>query len=371
DPIATHPLHTCERAPSRRRRVGPLSVLGDDRSGLRLSRKHWDDAASAREAGSHRGWLDSALVLEEIFQPRVADERSKNWLIALCERIELPRNLRWLSLGCGTAGHELLAARLGLFATMEAVDLSPVSLSIARTAAAEARLESIEFAEGDLNRIEIPEASCDVVMMNMSLHHVENLERLLAQIDRALRPGGWLLLNEFVGPRQFQFPDVQLGIVERLLAALPERLRLDSTSGETKREYVRRPPSWWNQADPSEAIRSDQILLEVHRRFEVVDRRDYGGAVLHLLLEHIVQNFDPRREDDVCWMRVLGAVEALLQESGILASDFVVLAARKRPTVSQERPATGLSRLMALLSRTGRTRPATVEPSTVDSRSLR
>lgn len=305
----------------------------------RLAREHWDEAAAAREAGGHRGWLDSALVLEEVFQPRVSDDRRKNWLIALCERLALPGDSRWLSLGCGTAGHELLAARLGLFASMEAVDLSPVSLEIARAAAAAEGLGNIAFRPDDLNQITLSEGSFDVVLMNMSLHHVAKLERLLDEIERALRPGGWLLLNEYVGPRQFQFPDAQLQIVARLLAALPEHLRRDSTSGEVKREYVRRPPSWWNQADPSEAICSDRILLEVGRRFDIVDRRDYGGAVLHLLLEHIVQNFEPSRTEDVVWIRALGAIEAVLQERTVVESDFVLLGARKRArTRSRDEP---------------------------------
>jgi O-antigen biosynthesis protein len=306
-------------------------VDNKDKKDASLARRHWDQTAAEREAGSHLGWLDSALVLEEVVQPRVSDDRSKNWLIALCERIALPGNLRWLSLGCGSGGQELLVARLGLCASIEALDLSPVALAIAGSAATEQGLTTISFRQENLNRVELPEAKFDVVLMNMSLHHVEKLDRLLEQVECALCPGGWLLLHEFVGPRQFQFPDAQLEIVARLLATIPEHLRLDSTTGETKQQYVRRPPSWWNQADPSEAIQSDRILVEVQKRFQVVDRRDYGGAVLHLLLEHIVQNFRQDRTEDVEWIRRLGEIEADLQAKGKVQSDFVVLAARKRP----------------------------------------
>ena len=49
--------------------------------------------------------------------------------------------------------------------------------------------------------------------------HVAKLERLLDEVERSLRPGGWLLLNEYVGPRQFQFPDAQLQIVARMIDA--------------------------------------------------------------------------------------------------------------------------------------------------------
>ncbi len=324
----------------------------DARSGdLSRARAHSDEAAAARELGGHRRWLDSSIVLSEIVFPRVSGSGSKHWLVGLCERIGLPRDLHWLSLGCGAAGQELFAARGGLFASMEAVDISRVSLGIAKASADAQGIASIAFREGDLNRISLPEAQFDVVLMNMSLHHVERLEHILDEVHRALVPGGWFLAHAYVGPCQFQFPDEQLQIVQRLLAMLPERFRLDSTNGEIKREYIRRPLSWWAQADPSEAIRSDRILSEIERRFDVVERRDYGGAVLHLLLEHIVQNFDAAKSEDVCWIRALGEVEALLQENKVIQSDFVLLGAKKRlANVSRKEPVrTRLARLIKLL----------------------
>jgi 2-polyprenyl-3-methyl-5-hydroxy-6-metoxy-1,4-benzoquinol methylase len=107
----------------------------------------------------------------------------------LCERLELPRALKWLSLGCGSAGQEIQAARPGLFATMEAIDLSPVSLQIAREQVQAQGVESIEFRE-DLNRIEPRKGRFEVVVMSMSPHHVDKLERLLDQIEQTFVPGG-------------------------------------------------------------------------------------------------------------------------------------------------------------------------------------
>ena len=139
-----------------------------------------------------------------------------------------------------------------------------------------------------------------------------------------------MLLNEFVGARQFQFPETQVEAVRTLLAALPEAYRKDSTTGFPKTEYVRMPLAHWAVADPSEAVRSDLILPEVERLFEIVVRADYGGTILHLLLEHIIHNFDPLDEKDAALVRVLAAAEALLIDSGVLASDFTAIAARPR-----------------------------------------
>ena len=88
------------------------------------------------------------------------------------------------------------------------------------------------------------------------------------------------------------------------------------------------PVEHWNVADPSEAVRSDLILPEVERLFEIVVRADYGGTILNLLLEHLIHNFDPLDEKDAALVRVLAAAEALLIDSGVLSNDFTAIAAR-------------------------------------------
>jgi SAM-dependent methyltransferase len=187
----------------------------------------------------------------------------------------------------------------------------------------------LEFARADLNALDLPRDAFDVVLMNMSLHHVRNLEGTLDAVEGALKPGGILIANEFVGPSQFQFTDLQLAISAALLEVLPDRWRMDSDTGQPKTRYARQPRSHWNQVDPSEAIRSDEIVPELLKRFELVSRRDYGGTLLHLALEHVVQNFEPGDERDVAAIRLMGLLEQLLIDHGVLESDFTLLALRK------------------------------------------
>ena len=244
------------------------------------------------------------------------------------ERGGVPKGGRWASLGCGAAGQEILAARLGLCDSLVGYDASPASLELARQAAAEAGLHRVSFAPIDLDAFTLPAGAFDVVLMNMALHHVRELPAALDTVRRALAPGGVLILNEYVGPRQFQFPEAQVETVRALLAALPESLRRESTSGLVKRQYVLWPVELWNQIDPSEAIRSDLILSEVERCFEIAVRVDYGGTILNLLLGHIIHNFDPENEKDTAILRLLAAFEAVLVDSGFLDSDFTAIVAR-------------------------------------------
>jgi len=289
----------------------------------------WDKTAKERVTQSVAGWLDSPVVIENCVQAEIVAPQV-HWLIGLVQRAGVPRGGRWLSLGCGAAGQEIFASQQGLVSSLVALDASPASLEEGRRSAAEKGVTNVDFGSVDLNAAQLPQGPFDVVLMNMSLHHVKRIRPLLSSIHRVLGGDGFLLLNEFVGPRQFQFSDLQLRLVRELLATIPPALRRQLHTGETKSEYVRMPVEHWNVADPSEAIRSDRIIPEVARRFRIVERIDYGGTLLHLLLEFIIHNFDPSNEDHVAMIRMLGRFEDTLIGSGVLPSDFAMMAAKKR-----------------------------------------
>jgi ubiquinone/menaquinone biosynthesis C-methylase UbiE len=277
--------------------------------------------------------MDSSIVLEMCVLPKLGGGPGRHWLPAVVERLGISNQARWLSLGCGAAGTEIAASRWGLFSSMLALDASSVSLKIATADAEQQGVTNIEFGGADLERLDLPPAAFDVVLMNMSLHHVRELRSALSQVRRALRPDGFFIVHEFVGPRQFQFTDMQLDLVRDLLAMLPDRYRRDSTTGQIKAEYIRRPIEFWNVADPSEAIRSDRIVPELERQFRMVERLDYGGTVLHLLLENIVHNFDPADDRDRALIALLGRIEDILIRAGVIGSDFTLVTLRKRKTV--------------------------------------
>lgn len=274
--------------------------------------------------------MDSSIVLQECVLPKLGGGPGRHWLAAAVDRHAIPKQAHWLSLGCGSAGTEIAASRWGLFGSMLALDASAGSIRIATSEAEQQGVTNVRFGSVDLERLSLPTSTFDVVLMNMSLHHVRELRRALAQVREALRPEGFFIVHEFVGPRQFQFTDSQLGLVKELLALLPERYRRDSTTGQIKAEYVRRPVEFWNVADPSEAIRSDRIVPELDRQFRMVERLDYGGTILHLLLENIVHNFDPADDRDRALIALLGRIEDALIRTGSISSDFTLMTLRKR-----------------------------------------
>jgi SAM-dependent methyltransferase len=289
----------------------------------------WGRVAADRADSAMRGWGDSPIVNHWVIGPRLAGAPGRHWLVGLAEDLPIAKGGRWLSLGCGAAGTEIFAAGLGLFASLLGLDGSEEALAEGKKAARAQNAQGLELAHADLNALDLPRAEFDVALMNMSLHHVKNLEGTLLAVERALKPGGIFVVNEFVGPAQFQFTDLQVAIAAAILEVLPDRWRMDLTTGQPKTRYARQPRSHWNTVDPSEAIRSDEIVRLLESRFEVLVRRDYGGTLLHLTLEHIVHNFDRSDERDVAAVRLLGLLEDLLVRHGVIESDFTLMALRK------------------------------------------
>ena len=109
-----------------------------------------------------------------------------------------------------------------------------------------------------MNSIQLEQNRYDVVFFNSSLHHVKNIEHVLDEVEKALVDDGLLIINEYVGPSQFQFSEVQTSIINNAIDDLPQVYRKSiSDPNKVKQHHV--PPSkeYMNKIlDPSEAIRS-------------------------------------------------------------------------------------------------------------------
>ena len=118
--------------------------------------------------------------------------------------------------------------------------------------------------------------------------------------------------------------------MNRLLLALPETHRRNLRTGELKDEVVRPNEKEVRRVDPSESVRSDEIMGLIEERFEIVYRADFGGTLLQFVLADIAGNFDPADPNDVAMIDLLSLYEQTLIDEGVLPSDFVYLVAKRR-----------------------------------------
>ena len=101
------------------------------------------------------------------------------------------RGLDVLEAGCGIATDGVRFARAG--ARYVGVDPSHTALSLARR---RFTLESLpgELVEGSVTSLPFPDQTFDLVFSHGVIHHIDNTERAVTELNRVLRPGGTALV---------------------------------------------------------------------------------------------------------------------------------------------------------------------------------
>jgi SAM-dependent methyltransferase len=301
------------------------------KSALSVTADHW--GAEAREKAEGDEWQglywQSYVLTERNINRAISGEPDENWLAFTKRRFFRKPCRTALSLGCGFGILEREALRLKICDRFDAYDISPEAVGVARREAEQAGYgDRIAYDSRDLNAIELDRDRYDAVFAIQSLHHIEALEHLLDEVRLSLRPDGLFVVNEYVGPRRFQFPDDHLPLMNGLLSTLPESHLRDRRYGVLKTEIVRPSAEEVYRVDPSESIRSDEIMGLIEERFEIVYRADFGGTLLQHVLSHIVGNFDPADPRDVALIDLLCFYEETLIDRGVLPSDFTYLVAK-------------------------------------------
>lgn len=112
--------------------------------------------------------------------------------LALLELI--PRGLRVLDVGTGT-GFMLIGVAPRVESVI-GVDASEAMLARARENLAAAGIGNVDLRLGSMERLPLPDASVDVVLANMSLHHADDPSRALREFARVLAPEGRVVLTD-------------------------------------------------------------------------------------------------------------------------------------------------------------------------------
>lgn len=229
---------------------------------------------------------------------------------------------RALSIGCGSGALERDLVRRGIVRSIEAFDASPASIELARELAAREGVgDRIQYSIADFNIAVLNPATYDLVCFHQSLHHVEALEHLLREVRRSLKPGGMLYLDEFVGPSRTYWNDLTIRWFTAIYRLFPRNLRyFDEFAMPVQKE------------DPSEAIRSSEILSRLRIGFTIEEFRGYGGNVLAMLFP------------DLLVERLTDA-----QVDAMIAAEGAMIAAGAAPyhAVIVARPRNGLSAAVA------------------------
>lgn len=176
-------------------------------------RRRYADAAATVVAGGAGCCGDQATTVLE------PDERFGPALYGVTDKDTLPIKAVAASLGCGNptavadlhAGERVLdlgsgggidvilsANRVGPTGFVYGVDMTAEMLELARANAAEAKVRNVEFLQGAIENVPLPDAAVDVVISNCVINLSVDKPAVIAEMFRVLAPGGRIGISDVV-----------------------------------------------------------------------------------------------------------------------------------------------------------------------------
>ena len=184
-----------------------MTATFDPQQYKQTTRQQWEDAAEAwhRWGPTLERWLGDATE-------------------CMLDAAAIAEGSRVLDVAAGAGGQSLAAARrVGATGRVLATDISPMILTYAAKAAAEAGYANLDTQTVDGEEIDVDEGSFDAVISRVGLIYFPDQQRALAGMRRALRPGGRLAAVVYSTPDRNEFFSIPVGIIRRR-AQLPPPL---------------------------------------------------------------------------------------------------------------------------------------------------
>ena len=274
-------------------------------------------------------WLQIPGAIENM-NLRATGDPEMDWIThsaALLAKFKKP--IEVLSLGCGFGVIERVLRRSDYCQLIHGVDVAEGAIEGARKAAEDEGLDGLTYQVADLNTAKLPKETYDAVYVHAALHHVFQLEHLLDQIKRTLKPGGLFVMYEYIGPSQMQFPRRDLELADAFLNAIPERYRSGPRLKDIKKHALRLSLDGMNSSDPSESIRASEIVPLTASRFEVRHFSYVGGTLLFLIFSEISGNFKENDAEIMPLVKALIALDNFLIDNRVLPSYHVYMVCEK------------------------------------------
>jgi len=182
------------------------SLVGDDPIGVWERRKNGEE----RRRMVMTQFKDDHAAhkrLTEQFEKRDFDKEAAKWdqnparskladdiIRAVSEQIVLTPDMDVMDFGCGTG---LLALRLQPHVhSVTGVDSSKGMLDIFNEKIAKQKLNNVSTVLVDLDKGDVLTGSYDLVVSNMTLHHINEIRPLLAQLYKVTAPGGHVCISD-------------------------------------------------------------------------------------------------------------------------------------------------------------------------------
>jgi ubiquinone/menaquinone biosynthesis C-methylase UbiE len=171
----------------------------------------------------------------------------------LVKVIEPTPGATFLDAGCGPCAHSVRLARRGF--AVQAADFSPSALTMAREYVESRGLShKIVLTQENLMELSFPDSSFDYVLCWGVLMHIPEVDRVVSELARVLKPGGSLVISE---SNKSSFEAAVVRNLRRLL-------------GKEKADVKVRPEGveYWKMSDGEALVTRQADILWLIQKFE-------------------------------------------------------------------------------------------------------
>jgi SAM-dependent methyltransferase len=294
--------------------------------------EHWSIPVSWYAPSGFKTYWETLTTIGEYQNEMITGDKNKNYLDFTIEYLKNnigTIGLAGLSIGCGEGSWpEMVLFETGFFSSFDVMDIAQGLLNRQERVARSKGLDRIQYLQQDLNRVVLAPEKYDLIWAVGTIHHIERLEEFFKQVKSALKPDGVLVMREYVGPNRLQFTDDQLARANAVLSTLPVKYRR-KWHGLPKKQEARINAEKLISEDPSEAVRSIDIIPVLQKELKMVHFANTGGTLLQPVLNGIAANFEmvPGGDEE---LRKLIAMEKKLVMEGSKPSDYMFCVAKRK-----------------------------------------
>jgi 2-polyprenyl-3-methyl-5-hydroxy-6-metoxy-1,4-benzoquinol methylase len=307
--------------------------LSDQERNQRVA-SYWSSINNSDSFSKDTYWLANPIVHQH-YQLRASGGKGYyNWL-DFCIGHFFGTNIptRILSVGCGSGGLERHLANLKAFEELDAIDIAPISIEIAKQKAKEENISGINYYCRNIEESDFPGENYDAVFYNMSLHHMFNVDAVLEKTKKVMNKDSFLFIHEYIGPNRFDFTDREKEVISAVYTLIPDQFCIslaEANFGFLQKKIVLPTPAEVAQVDPSEAVCSAQITSTLPKYFDIVEFNPIGGTILQFLLQNIAGHFRVENQDSLDVLDLIMQIEDTLIKINDLEPHFALIIAQPK-----------------------------------------
>jgi SAM-dependent methyltransferase len=238
----------------------------------------------------------------------------------------------FISIGSGNCDTEVrIAKRLkeeGLQQfCIECLDLNPTMLERGRElAVSENVCEHIEFIERDFNDWKANKEYIGVIA-NQSLHHIQNLEGVFAEVQSSLHENGSFITSDMIGRNgHLRWPEA-LAAVYKFWQELPEDYRYNHQLKRHESLYE----NWDCSSEGFEGIRAQDILPLLVQRFHFQLFIAFSNVIDVFIDRGFGHNFDDTKQWDLEFIDRVQAFDEASIQNGTIKPTHMMAVMKKYP----------------------------------------